>query len=991
MEETEMSPYEMEWRLRNAAWRGDVKTVKKLLIKGGININARDPLDGLTALHRAVSNEHLELVQVLLVAGADIEAPGPNAQTALHQATLMDSVAMATLLIDAGADVNASTLDSAAPLHIAARRGNEKMLALLASKGADKSKRNNQGQTPLVVLINEHRQNYEMLMIAWRLLNHPDDEIDSITKTTLNTVWGRRTLDALKVCTNQWEEDAAAGRKPTKIPVEVLRGGSYSVQKYIRELMKPGRPHYRHKICVIGPTTWGKTSLVKSLAQSECVLEPLETRTVGIELLSWHFLRERPRERHKVLFWDLAGQDVYHNVHRVFFSPRTLFLMVIDLKAYADALSSDGMRGSSVDDRMTRFFDKFILPWLSMVYTRLPDAHVVFVGTKRDLVTNVEEIMFDFESRIAGWLKGRIHRADSELRGESCQAKIEYRLEMAIRSMIVMSNNEKKSVEDASGALRAAIMEHGQGFVMPKKYAQVSTFVFERRKQKRSSLGKKISDLILEKNVALDTICSRCGPLTGSDCRIIMKTLSELGDVLWYADDHPAEAMRSMVCFSPTLVVNFIREIISHELMCLMNESEPDSLFGTNEFPPALKQRKEAYELIRSHTEFREWMRKLQDAGQVDARLLKMLPLWKELANVRDGEPFVALKQLLQHLGLAYPVGRNEITAESDLIIPAYWQMNEDNKNKPSDRNDNQVEQTMAPANHSWGYKFEIYTPSVPKILFEEIAVRSWRPEFTRVVPSPKRVVDTSPSGGQVEITLTESSIETVIRVTAVAATPDFAQELAFHHYEVVASVLTEYHGLDVSARSFDAEGYEEELDRESDDDRICCDVDGYENKVKDGVISRMEESDSESVDARGFSLAPVSARVKISENLLKVSRNGLRCAVKWLTGRSPHDVFPEAESYIDRAKWLSRTFDRDLCIALQALFEVGETIESLLNGVKLEEFAWKASINACWDCWRRWKIDKRREFELGPDANIQHAMSQYAHFGGQPESRSRE
>ncbi|GLD97357.1 hypothetical protein PINS_up006041 [Pythium insidiosum] len=58
------------------------------------------------------------------------------------------------------------------------------------------------------------------------------------------------------------------------------------------------------------------------------------------------------------------------------------------------------------------------------------------------------------------------------------------------------------------------------------------------------------------------------------------------------------------------------------------------------------------------------------------------------------------------------------------------------------------------------------------------------------------------------------------------------------------------------------------------------------------------------------------------------------------------------------------------MCIALQALFEVGETIDSLFEGVKVEppdalvegvtavQSARKASIEACWDCW----MDDKRQ-----------------------------
>ncbi|GLD97358.1 hypothetical protein PINS_up006042 [Pythium insidiosum] len=1021
MQDAEMSTHEMEWRLRNAAWRGDIATVNALL-RMDPDVNARDPLmNGWTALHRAISRGHSDVVQLLIDEGADLNARDDMGETPLHQAltkgyvdivlaliragvnvkdsskwgwiplhtaalkghvsvvsALIDAGAdvavrahggstalheacsyghddIVELLIDSGADVNASNHSGDTPLHIAARNNRGSIVTVLLDAGADATMLNNQRETPMPYLASSG-----LFMALWRVLDK-GAKMDSRTEEELIRSRGPHALDSLLTCIDLWRKDVEEGKQPTEIPREVFEGGPESIKIYVKEVGESAEVYHRHKICVIGPSMWGKTSLVKSLTQSKCVLEQSSTRTVGIDLFPWRFERTRPdgvMERHEVTFWDLAGQDVYHNVHRVFFSPRTLFLMVIDLKAYADALSSDGMRGSSVDDRMTRFFDNFITPWLSMVYTRLPDAHVVFVGTKRDLVTSVEDIRWDLEGRIAKWLKQRRDRAIEERCGRIDYKRVSDRLTRALKGWISATSNDIGSVIATSDALRGVVLEQGQGFLMPEKYSKVLNRVCDWRSRKWLSLGDPVTKQFMDKAQACKVIQHLCYPLSLPDatCSVIMHTLGELGDVLWYADDHPAAALRNQMCFAPSVVIDFIREIICHELLSIDQPSlVPDNDGNSDsESVEIIQMRREAYDTIRLDLEFDKWTRRLHDAGQVDARLLKMLPLWKELANVRDGEPFVALKQLLQHLGLAYPVGPNEITAESDLIIPAYWQMNEDNKNKPSDRNDNQVEQTMAPANHSWGYQFEIYAPSVPKILFEQIAVRSWSPVYTRVVPSPKQVVDTSPSGDQVEITLTESSIKTVIRVTAVAATPDFAQERAFHHYEVVASVLTEYPGLDVSVSSIDAEGYEEELDSESDDD-------GGVGGSREAVVMNVSHASDH--------------RVKLSRQWLYLVRLRIGHVVRALVEQAVDD------DEVDRAEWLARCFDYDMCIALQAMFEVGETIDSLFEGVTVVHATQKASIEACWDCWLDDKRKCRDLTVIPPSvfANGAPAIRQYA------------
>lgn len=53
---------------------GDVPTVQKLLQEGGHNVNARLPVSTRTPLHLACVQGSVMIVQMLLAAGADVEA-----------------------------------------------------------------------------------------------------------------------------------------------------------------------------------------------------------------------------------------------------------------------------------------------------------------------------------------------------------------------------------------------------------------------------------------------------------------------------------------------------------------------------------------------------------------------------------------------------------------------------------------------------------------------------------------------------------------------------------------------------------------------------------------------------------------------------------------------------------------------------------------------------------------------------------------------------
>ncbi len=80
------------------------------------------------------------------------------------------------------------------------------------------------------------------------------------------------------------------------------------------------------KIILIGNGCVGKTSIVKRLIENpkEDIAIPEEERTHGIVIQDWKI-------EHKDILaqvWDFGGQEVFHPTHRLFLSPRTLYLLV---------------------------------------------------------------------------------------------------------------------------------------------------------------------------------------------------------------------------------------------------------------------------------------------------------------------------------------------------------------------------------------------------------------------------------------------------------------------------------------------------------------------------------------------------------------------------------------------------------------------------------------------------------------------------------------
>ena len=142
----------------DAAARGDVETVRSL-VKQGADVNAAQG-DGMTALHWAAEEGILELAEVLIQAGARVDAlTRLGSYTPLHLASQWGHDAVVKALLAAGADANAPTTTGAVrPLHFAAESGSVEAVQALVDGGADVNAAEQQwGHTPLMFAAAKNR------------------------------------------------------------------------------------------------------------------------------------------------------------------------------------------------------------------------------------------------------------------------------------------------------------------------------------------------------------------------------------------------------------------------------------------------------------------------------------------------------------------------------------------------------------------------------------------------------------------------------------------------------------------------------------------------------------------------------------------------------------------------------------------------------------------------------------------------------------------
>ena len=132
--------------LHFAGWTGDLNLVKSLLSKGS-NAGSQDP-DGFTALHLAVFNMHVDVVEILIEAEPRIVDLSTKAgMIALHVAVVNNDVEIIKLLLKAGARPSDRYLNT--PMHFAASAGNVNAINSLTKVNADLSPRNCEGLAPM--------------------------------------------------------------------------------------------------------------------------------------------------------------------------------------------------------------------------------------------------------------------------------------------------------------------------------------------------------------------------------------------------------------------------------------------------------------------------------------------------------------------------------------------------------------------------------------------------------------------------------------------------------------------------------------------------------------------------------------------------------------------------------------------------------------------------------------------------------------------------
>ena len=219
-----------------AASKGYAKATQALL-KGGAAIG--------TDLHWAAMRGHVEVLEVLLGAGAEVDGPQPEgeglaARTLLHSAVIGNQAAAIALLVNAGASVDVQDEEQNTPLFLAAKRGHAAAIKALVKAGAYAWRKGYGGQvTPLQIAANSgHDQAVFELVVALGRRAAELDAKDAKGRTALHMAAAQGHMAAMIQLLAAGADvggGAEAGKHETPLHWAALRGHVEAIKLLVGE------------------------------------------------------------------------------------------------------------------------------------------------------------------------------------------------------------------------------------------------------------------------------------------------------------------------------------------------------------------------------------------------------------------------------------------------------------------------------------------------------------------------------------------------------------------------------------------------------------------------------------------------------------------------------------------------------------------------------------------------------------------------------------
>ncbi|KAL6716642.1 hypothetical protein ACLMJK_006210 [Lecanora helva] len=142
-----------ESTLRFAAKLGQIDIVRRLVDSRTFDIDSPEKDTGVTALHYAAANDHLQVLQVLLNGGCNLDKTDLQGKNALHHSIYGSAGDCLIFLLKQNIEINRTDKDGCNIIHLASKIDNGRSLAMLleqADSSMDFNSKSPEGQTALM-------------------------------------------------------------------------------------------------------------------------------------------------------------------------------------------------------------------------------------------------------------------------------------------------------------------------------------------------------------------------------------------------------------------------------------------------------------------------------------------------------------------------------------------------------------------------------------------------------------------------------------------------------------------------------------------------------------------------------------------------------------------------------------------------------------------------------------------------------------------------
>ncbi|KAG2003864.1 hypothetical protein GB937_009357 [Aspergillus fischeri] len=193
--------------LHDAAASGSLDCVR-FLLREGADVNSC-PEHGMTPLHYAAKRPNArEIIEVLVQAGAQVDAAASNGESALFGAVESDDKDAVAALLRAGASVTLRNQYNETVLHTAAYSSSLSLLQTLVDAGADMTARSTSNST----ILHRAAEAGRVETVAW-ILQHthlPADDANSYGWTPLHFAAAKNHLSTVKFLVEECGADISA-------------------------------------------------------------------------------------------------------------------------------------------------------------------------------------------------------------------------------------------------------------------------------------------------------------------------------------------------------------------------------------------------------------------------------------------------------------------------------------------------------------------------------------------------------------------------------------------------------------------------------------------------------------------------------------------------------------------------------------------------------------------------------------------------------------